>query len=151
MKGVRKLIGERMHASLQSTAQLTMNATADARAIQAYRAQCKAAPDELGAGGITLNAMVLYAVSRTLGEFAYMNAEMLGEKIVEYADVHLGFAVDTERGLMVPVIRNAHRLSLKALTAEAARLGSACIEGTINPDELAGATFTVTNLGALGD
>ena len=150
VKGVRKLIAERMHASLQNTAQLTMNSSADARELQAYRAQCKAAPEEMGMAGITLNDMVLFVVSRVLLRYPYMNAEMHPDKIVEYGSVNLGFAVDTERGLMVPVIRNADRLSLKAISAEAKRLGKACIDGNINPDELAGGTFTITNLGALG-
>jgi pyruvate dehydrogenase E2 component (dihydrolipoyllysine-residue acetyltransferase) len=150
VKGVRKLIGDRMLASLQSTAQLTMNASADARDLQAYRSQCKAAADGMGTGGITLNDMILYAVSRVLPEFGFMNAEMYPDKIIQYSSVNLGFAVDTERGLMVPVIRNAHRLSLKALSSEAKRLGRACIEGTVSPDDLSGATFTVSNLGALG-
>lgn len=150
VKGVRKLIAERMHASLQNTAQLTMNASADARELQAYRKQCKAAPEELGTAGISINDMVLFAVSRVLTRFSFMNASMFGDKIVEYGAVHLGFAVDTDRGLMVPTIRNAHRLSLKAISAEAKRLGKACIEGSISPDDLSGATFTITNLGALG-
>jgi pyruvate dehydrogenase E2 component (dihydrolipoamide acetyltransferase) len=150
VKGVRKLIGERMHASLQSTAQLTMNSSADARELQAYRAQCKAAPDEMGVAGVTLNDMVLFVVSRVLSRYPYMNAQMQDDKIFEYGSVNLGFAVDTERGLIVPVIRNAERLSLKAISAEAKRLGKACLEGNINPDELAGGTFTITNLGALG-
>jgi pyruvate dehydrogenase E2 component (dihydrolipoamide acetyltransferase) len=94
--------------------------------------------------------MVLYAVSRVLPEFSYMNAEMYSDKIIQYSSVNLGFAVDTDRGLMVPVIRDAHRLSLKALSSETKRLGRACVEGTVSPDELTGGTFTVSNLGALG-
>jgi len=64
--------------------------------------------------------------------------------------VHLGLAVDTPRGLMVPVIRNADLLSLEQISAEAKRLAAACIEGRAAPDELSGSTFTVSNLGALG-
>ncbi len=150
LKGVRKVIAERMHASLQTTAQLTMNAVADARELQAYRKQCKAAPETMGMGGVTLNDMVIYAVSRVLPAYSFMNAEMFPDKIVEYGDVHIGFAVDTDKGLMVPVIRNASRLSLKAISAEAKRLGKACVEGNITPDELSGGTFTISNLGAMG-
>ena len=150
VKGVRKVIAERMHASLQSTAQLTMNATADARELQSYRKQCKASPEAMGMGGVTLNDMVIFAVSRVLPSYSFMNAEMYPDKIVEYGAVHLGFAVDTEKGLMVPVIRNADRLSLKAISAEAKRLGKACVEGNITPDELSGGTFTISNLGAMG-
>ena len=94
--------------------------------------------------------MVLYATVKTLGEFPELNAHMLGDKIVEFGNVHLGFAVDTPRGLMVPVIRYANLMTLKQLSAETKRLAAACIEGTIDPDALSGGTFTVTNLGAMG-
>jgi pyruvate dehydrogenase E2 component (dihydrolipoamide acetyltransferase) len=64
--------------------------------------------------------------------------------------VHLGFAVDTPRGLMVPVIRNAHALSLREIARESARLAAGCRNGGITPEEMSGGTFTVTNLGTFG-
>ncbi|HKL20483.1 MAG TPA: dihydrolipoamide acetyltransferase family protein, partial [Tichowtungia sp.] len=150
VKGVRKLIAGRMLDSLQNTAQVTLNASADARSILDYRAQCKAAPEEVGVGGINLNDSVLYIVAQTLGEFPGLNAHFADDKIKQFAEVHLGFAVDTPRGLMVPVIRHANRLSLQQISMEAKRLGTACIEGTIEPDLLGGATFTISNLGVFG-
>ena len=150
VKGVRKVVASRMLASLQNTAQLTLNASADARSILGYRAKCKAAPEEAGVGGISINDVVLYATIKTLGEFPELNAHYLGSKIVNFENIHLGFAVDTPRGLMVPVIRYANLMSLKQLSAEAKRLAKACIEGTVDPDALSGGTFTVTNLGAAG-
>jgi pyruvate dehydrogenase E2 component (dihydrolipoamide acetyltransferase) len=150
VKGVRKVVAGRMLASLQNTAQLTLNTSADARSILGYRSKCKAAPEEAGVGGISINDVVLYATVKTLGEFPELNAHMLSTKIVEFDNVHLGFAVDTPRGLMVPVIRYANLMSLKQLSAETKRLAVACIEGTIDPDALSGGTFTVTNLGAMG-
>ena len=150
VKGVRKVVAGRMLASLQNTAQLTLNASADARSILGYRAKCKAAPEEAGVGGISINDVVLYAAIKTLAEFPELNAHYLGDKIVNFENVHLGFAVDTPRGLMVPVIRYANLMTLKQLSAEAKRLAMACIEGTVDPDALSGGTFTVTNLGAAG-
>ena len=150
VKGVRKLIAGRMLDSLQNTAQVTLNASADASSILDYRRQCKAAPEEIGVGGINLNDSVLYLVAQTLGEFPELNAHFADDTIRQFADVHLGFAVDTPRGLMVPVIRHANRLSLQQISMEAKRLGTACIEGTIEPDLLGGATFTVSNLGVFG-
>ena len=150
VKGVRKVVARRMLNSLQSTAQLTLNTSADARSMMDYRAKCKAAPEEVGVGGITINDVVLYATVKTLVEFPELNAHMLGDKMVQFGNVHLGFAVDTPRGLMVPVIRYANLMSLKQLSAEAKRLANACIEGSIDPDALSGGTFTVTNLGAMG-
>jgi pyruvate dehydrogenase E2 component (dihydrolipoamide acetyltransferase) len=150
VKGVRKVVAGRMLNSLQTTAQLTLNTSADARSILNYRSMCKNAPEEMGVGGISINDVVLYATIKTLGEFPELNAHMLGTKIVQFGHVHLGFAVDTPRGLMVPVIRYANLMSLKQLAAESKRLAKACIAGTIDPDALTGGTFTVTNLGAMG-
>ncbi len=150
VKGVRKVVAGRMLNSLQTTAQLTLNSSVDARSILGYRSKCKAAPEEAGVGGISINDVVLYATVKTLGEFPELNAHMLGDKIVEFGNVHLGFAVDTPRGLMVPVIRYANLMTLKQLSAETKRLAKACIDGTVDPDALSGGTFTVTNLGAMG-
>ena len=150
VKGVRKVVASRMLNSLQNTAQLTLNASADARSLLGYRAKCKAAPEEAGVGGISINDVVLFATVKTLAEFPELNAHYLGKTIVQYENIHLGFAVDTPRGLMVPVIRYANLMTLKQLSAEAKRLAKACFEGTIDPDALSGGTFTVTNLGAAG-
>lgn len=150
VKGVRKVVAGRMLASLQNTAQLTLNTSADARSILGYRATCKNAPEEAGVGGVSINDLVLFATVKTLGEFPELNAHWLGDKIIQFGNVHLGFAVDTPRGLMVPVIRYANLMSLKQLSAETKRLAKACIAGTVDPDALKGGTFTVTNLGAMG-
>jgi len=150
VKGIRKLVASRMHASLQNTAQLTHHSSADARAVLAYRQKCKAASEEAGVGGISINDAVLYATVRTLVEFSEFNAHWLGDKIVQFENVHLGLAVDTPRGLVVPVIRYANLMNLKQLSAEAKRLAKMCIEGNVDPDTLLGGTFTVSTLGALG-
>lgn len=150
VKGVRKIIAGRMLESLQTTAQVTLNASADASHLLAYRTRLKASPEEMALSGITINDLVLYAVAHTLPHFPFLNAHFLGETIREFEHVHLGIAVDMPRGLMVPSIRNADALSLKALAIESKRLITACQEGSILPDELTGGTFTVTNLGALG-
>ncbi len=150
VKGIRKVIAERMLASLQTTAQLTMNATADARALQGYRARLKESPEALGLRGITINDLVLYATVRALMQHPDLNAHFAEMAIRQYARVHLGFAVDTARGLMVPVIRDAQTLSLRGLAAASKRLAAAAIEGKSAPDDLTGGTFTVTNLGGFG-
>jgi pyruvate dehydrogenase E2 component (dihydrolipoamide acetyltransferase) len=79
-----------------------------------------------------------------------MNAHKIGDTIKTFERVHLAVAVDTPRGLMAPVIRNANLLSLPQISSEAKRLAAACQDGCANPDELSGSTFTVTNLGSLG-
>jgi pyruvate dehydrogenase E2 component (dihydrolipoamide acetyltransferase) len=148
--GVRKLIAERMLASLATTAQLTLHSTADARSLQALRKKFKESGDSLGLKDVTINDMVLFAVSRSLARHPDLNAVFTGDTIRQFADVHLGFAVDTPKGLMVPVIRNAGRRSLREIAGESARLADGCRNGGITPDELAGGTFTVSNLGNLG-
>ncbi len=150
VRGVRKVIAERMFDSVHSTAQLTLNASADARALLEYRKRLKASDESLGLQRVTINDLVLFAVSRTLTQYPEMNALFEGDTITRHRRVQLAFAVDTPRGLIVPVIRGADRLSLKQTAAESKRLTAACQEGSVLPDELEGGTFTVTNLGALG-
>lgn len=150
VKGVRRTIAARMLNSVQTTAQLTLNASADARALLAYRKRLKASPAALGLQDVTINDLIMVVVSRTLLQFPDLNALYSGDEIAQYRAVHLGFAVDTPRGLIVPVIRNASALSLKEIALEGKRLAVACQNGTVSPDDLNGGTFTVTNLGALG-
>ncbi len=150
LAGVRKVIAERMLASLQTTAQLTLNASTDARTLLAFRKRLKASPEGFGLQQVTINDLVLLAVARTLPQHPDLNAQFSGDTLTKFKAVQLGMAVDTPRGLMVPVIRNAHLLGLKHLSQEAKRLATACLERRILPDELAGGTFTVTNLGSLG-
>jgi pyruvate dehydrogenase E2 component (dihydrolipoamide acetyltransferase) len=150
LSGVRRVIAARMVESLRTTAQLTLHAHADARALQAYRRRLKEDGAAHGIDRITINDMVMYAVSRTLPQFSYMNALLKDGAIWQMDSVDLAFAVDTPRGLLAPVIRAAHTRTLKDLAAEAARLAEACQAGTAKPNELEGGTFTVTNLGSLG-
>ena len=148
--GIRKIIAERMRASLGETAQLTLTRAFNATAIQSYRAKIKARGAEYGLPEVTVNDLIAYATVRTLKKHPALNAHFLGDKIVQHAAVHLGIAVDTPRGLMVPVVRDASTLSIAALSAAVKPLAKSCQEGRVNPDNLQGGTFTITNLGALG-
>lgn len=148
--GVRRVIAERMLASVQTTAQLTLNASADARSLQALRARFKASSESFALQSVTLNDLILLAVARTLPLHPDLNAHFQSDMLTRYRSVHLGVAVDTPRGLMVPVIRTASQLSLRQISSEAKRLAAACLDRRIGPDELTGGTFTVTNLGGLG-
>jgi pyruvate dehydrogenase E2 component (dihydrolipoamide acetyltransferase) len=155
IKGIRKIISDRMFNSLASMAQFTLNASAPASRMQELRERMKAASPEsfIGAAGlskVTVNDLILYAVSRVIPRFPFMNAHKIGDTLRTFERLHLGMAVDTPRGLMVPVIRNANLLSLAQISAEAKRLAAACQAGNIGPGEISGSTFTVTNLGSLG-
>ncbi|WP_315298925.1 dihydrolipoamide acetyltransferase family protein [uncultured Actinomyces sp.] len=150
LKGVRKVVAKRMMESLSSTAQLTLNTTANAAGILAMRKKVKNADESLGLNKITLNDLVCFAVSRTLLKYPVFNAHLEDGVLTEFEQVHLGFACDTPRGLLVPVIRSAQALGLKAFSDEAKRLAGGAIDGTIAPDFLSGGTFTVSNIGSFG-
>jgi pyruvate dehydrogenase E2 component (dihydrolipoamide acetyltransferase) len=150
LRGVRKVIAERMLSSLQTTAQLTLHSSADARALLALRKRLKASDALLGLQTITINDLILFAVARVLIQYPMLNATLSDNVITQVHDVNLGFAVDTPRGLLVPVIRQANQLSLRLLAQEGKRLVTAIQAGNIAPDEMAEGTFTVTNLGNLG-
>ena len=150
LKGVRKVVAKRMMESLTSTAQLTLNTTANAAGILAMRKKVKNADEALGLNKITLNDLVCFAVSRTLLKYPVFNAHLEDGVLTEFEQVHLGFACDTPRGLLVPVIRSAQSLGLKAFSDEAKRLAGGAIDGTLPPDYLGGGTFTVSNIGSFG-
>ena len=150
LKGVRKVVAKRMMESLSSTAQLTLNTTANAAGILAMRKKVKNADEALGLNKITLNDLVCFAVSRTLLKYPVFNAHLEDGVLTEFEQVHLGFACDTPRGLLVPVIRSAQALGLKAFSDEAKRLAGGAIDGSLSPDFLSGGTFTVSNIGSFG-
>ena len=153
IKGIRKIIADRMFKSLAESAQFTINMSAPASKLLGFRAAVKAQKslaEELTLSEITINDLILFAVARTLPRFPYMNAHKIGDTIRTFERLQLAVAVDTPRGLMVPVIRNADLLSLAQISSEAKRLAAACQNGAANPDELTGSTFTVSNLGNLG-
>ena len=150
VKGIRKLIAERMMESLANTAQFTLNSTFDATAIQTYR---KRKREEIGGDSgpkITLNDLIAHALILTLKRHPALNAHFLGDRIARFEEVHLGVAVDTPRGLMVPVLRSVCSKSLEELSGGIKELVNSCIEGNVLPDQLSGGTFTLTNLGMLG-
>jgi len=149
LTNIRKVIAKAMHNSLSTTAQLTLHTTFDATEILEYRNRVKENKDKLGLQNITINDIILFAVSRTLLMHKELNSYFMDDKMLIFNNVHLGVAVDTERGLMVPTIFYANKKSLNEISAEIKKLAEECQKGTINPDMLKGGTFTVTNLGML--
>ncbi|MDD5687828.1 MAG: dihydrolipoamide acetyltransferase family protein [Elusimicrobia bacterium] len=150
ISNVRKIISVKMHQSLQNTAQLTLHSTADASSMLAIRSQIKNNAGKSGGSNITINDMVCYASMKALMKYPDINSHFLGDKIKYFNKVHLGFAADTPKGLMVPTVRNASDMSAAGLSAEIKRLSELCRSGKINPELLSGASFTVTNLGKFG-
>jgi pyruvate dehydrogenase E2 component (dihydrolipoamide acetyltransferase) len=152
LTSVRKVIAKSMHMSLSTMAQLTLNSSFDATKLLELRASLKERAEKLGMPNITLNDMILFAVSRTLGAHPDLNAHYLEEQGVmrRFTSVNLGIAVDTERGLLVPTLFGAEKLTLSELSVKAKEIITAAQKGSIAPDLLRGASFTVTNLGSLG-
>jgi pyruvate dehydrogenase E2 component (dihydrolipoamide acetyltransferase) len=150
---IRKLIAAAMHNSLQNSAQLTHHMSADARQIMKLRKKFK---KQLTEGeikqNVTINDLVCFAVIRALEKFPQVNTHYHGDKMKWFDKVHLGLAVDTERGLMVPALKNADDLSITGLSGQLKQLSTAARNGNVNPDLLnpAAATFTVSNLGNYG-
>jgi len=150
LPNIRKVIAKSMHQSLSTMAQLTLNTTFDCSKLQALRASLKAGAEKLGLANITLNDMVLFAVSRVILNHKDLNAHYLDDTMRYYNTVNLGIAVDTKRGLMVPTVKYAEKLTLNELAKASKSVITEAQEGTINPDKLKGASFTITNLGSLG-
>lgn len=153
LSNIRKLIAKGMFNSLQNSAQLTHHMSADARNILALREDIKKKIKEgLVTENITLNDMVCIAVIRALKKNSFANAHFLGDSVKLFKNVNLGFAVDTERGLLVPCVKNAERLTLAGLSANLKELAAKAKAGNIEPDLISpeAATFTVSNLGAYG-
>jgi pyruvate dehydrogenase E2 component (dihydrolipoamide acetyltransferase) len=147
---IRTIIAETMSASLRNTAQLTHHHSFDARGLLALRADFKRATIA-DVAGISIGDMILYAVSRVLKAHPDLNSALLNDgSLRRFHSVHLAVAVDTPRGLMVPVISHADEKSLLRISREVKELAGAARAGGINPDLLQGGTFTVSNLGATG-
>lgn len=153
ISNMRKIIARSMHASLQNSAQLTHHLGADARRMLELRKKVKGLLEESRLDiNITLNDMVCFAVIKALKKYPNVNTHFLGDSIRYFNKVHFGLAVDTERGLMVPVVRNADDLSITGLARQFKEIAAACRNGSVNPDILSpeAGSFTVSNLGNYG-
>ena len=153
ISNMRKLIAKAMHTSLQNSAQLTHHLGADARRMMELRKKVKKAMESGKLStNITINDMVCFAVIKALKKFPNVNSHFLDDTMRLFNKVHLALAVDTERGLMVPVVRNADDLSIIGLANQFKEIANGCRKGGIAPELLAAeaATFTVSNLGNYG-
>ena len=153
LSNVRKLISGAMHSSLQNSAQLTHHMGADVRSLLEARQKIK---NKLSADksqqDITLNDMICWCVIKALLKFPEANSHFFDDRIKTFHKVHLGLAVDTTRGLMVPAVKNANDLDLVKLSKELKSAAEACKKGSISPELIQSdaATFTVSNLGNYG-
>ena len=148
---IKRISGPHLHRSWVNVPHVTNHDEADVTDLEAFRRSIK---DEAAAAGvrITLLAFVTKAVAATLGELPTFNASLSpdGGSIVLKKYVHVGIAVDTPNGLMVPVLRDADRKGVYDLAREMAELGARAREGGLKSDELQGGTFTISSLGGIG-
>ena len=147
VSGIRATIARRMKESLASTAQYTLHTSANAAGLLLLRAKIKAST---GVPDININDLVTFCAIQALLQVPDVNVEFIDGRIYKHREVHIGFACDTPRGLMVPVVRDAHTLTAGQLSVRMKELTAQTVQGTVSPDDLSGATFTVSNLGGLG-
>ncbi|MGW5608392.1 dihydrolipoamide acetyltransferase family protein [Streptomyces sp. NPDC003753] len=148
LKGVRGAVADKLSRSRREIPDATCWVDADATELMRARAAMNAA----GGPKVSLLALLARICTAALARFPELNATVDTEarEIVRLDQVHLGFAAQTERGLVVPVVRDAHARDAESLTAEFARLTEAARAGTLTPADLTGGTFTLNNYGVFG-
>lgn len=144
LKGIRKTIAERMMQSLHGSAQLTLTAEADVTAAADLRAHLGREAE------FTYTDLMIHAVARALRRHPRLNSTLEDGAIRLRGEVNIGMAVALEEGLIVPVIRNADRKTLRDVAAETKDLGRRAREGKLRLEDVEGGTFTITNLGTYG-
>jgi pyruvate dehydrogenase E2 component (dihydrolipoamide acetyltransferase) len=144
VRGMRKTIAERMHQSLRDSAQLTVTSEADVTPATELRERLTREFD------FTYTDLLIQAVARALMRHPRMNSRLAGNEIIEQAKANLGLAVALEEGLIVPVIRDAARLSLREIAALSKELGEKARAGKLKLEDVSAGTFTISNLGTYG-
>jgi pyruvate dehydrogenase E2 component (dihydrolipoamide acetyltransferase) len=142
--GMRRAIAERMTESLQTTAQVTITTEADVTGLVEFLDRLKGQLD------ISYTAVVVKAVAAALRRHPLLNSTLVGDEIRLLDEINIGVGVALEDGLIVPVVRNADRLTLGEIDRELKRLTAAARAGTLTVDEVTGSTFTISNLGMFG-
>ncbi|CAB4657283.1 MAG: 2-oxoglutarate dehydrogenase, E2 component, dihydrolipoamide succinyltransferase [Actinobacteria bacterium] len=150
MSRLRKVIASRMVESLQTSAQLTTVVEVDVTKISRLRDNAKGNFEIREGVKLTFLPFFAVAVCEALKQHPVLNSSVEGDQITYHAAEHLGIAVDTERGLLVPVIANAGDLNMGAVARKIADLALRTRENKVSPDELGGGTFTLTNTGSRG-
>ena len=150
MSRLRKIIAQRMVESLQTSAQLTAVVEVDMTRVAAIRAKAKAEFAKREGVGLSFLPFISVATVDTLKQYPSLNASIEGEEIVYHGSENLAVAVDTERGLVVPVIKEAGDLNIAGMARKIADIAERTRTNKIGPDELSGGTFTISNIGSNG-
>jgi pyruvate dehydrogenase E2 component (dihydrolipoamide acetyltransferase) len=147
---LRQKIADRMVASLREGAPVTLHTTVDATRLVEWRTQLKSTAATAGNAAPSYTELLIHLTARALQQHPGLNARWDGRAFQPIADIHIGMAVDTEAGLLVPVLRQAHQLKLPELVTRARDLIERARTRRLLPDELRDGTFTITSLGAFG-
>ncbi len=147
---IRRTIAERMVQSARTTAAVTLSTTVDATNLVNLRQQFKAVGITGEAPSITFTDLIVKLTALALEKHPLLNARWSGDKIMTSSTIHIGVAVDTDAGLVVPVIRDVGRQTLRQLAAASRDLIDRARRGTLTAGDMQGGTFTVTNLGPMG-
>lgn len=147
MEGIRKVVAQRMHQSKTTAPHVTLTTEVDMSEAIGMRKQLLGPIEQQTGFRVSYTEIILKAVASSLKQHSNINVSLEGNEIVYHEEINLGLAVAVDNGLMVPVVKNADQKGLSALTAECKHLGKAARDSKLKPDEMAGGTFTVSNLG----
>lgn len=146
LAGMRKVIADRMAESFRTAPHVTVDMEVDMSQAAAFRK----ALNEVAPEKVSFTDIIVKIVARALEDFPVVNASLQGEEIVYNGQVNVGVAVALEDGLIVPVVKNANKLGIAAISQQVKELAAKAREGKLSPDEYKGGTFTISNLGMFG-
>jgi pyruvate dehydrogenase E2 component (dihydrolipoamide acetyltransferase) len=150
LSGMRRIIAERLLASKTQIPHFYLHIEVDAGPLMSLRAELNAASEAAGGPKLTVNDFILKAVVAAAARVPAVNASFAGDAIIQYASINLSVAVAVEEGLVTPVIRDAQKKSIKEISEAVKDLAGRARSKKLKPDEYAGGTITVSNLGAYG-
>ena len=151
MSNIRKVIAKNMVMSLSTMAQLTHTLSFDCTNVMEFRKYLKDNAEKLKLPNITVNNIIVFAVSRVLKNHRDLNANLINGDTMRYFEhTNIGIATDTPRGLLVPTLFGADLMSLSEIAAKSKKLSTDAIDGKLSPDLLTGGSFTVSNVGTMG-
>ena len=151
MSNIRKVIAKNMVMSLSTMAQLTHTISFDCTNIMEFRKYLKDNAEKLKLPNITVNNIIVFAVSRVIKKHKDLNAHLLNGDTMRYFEhVNMGIATDTPRGLLVPTLFGADLMSLSEIATKSKKLSTDAIDGKLSPELLTGGSFTISNVGTMG-
>jgi pyruvate dehydrogenase E2 component (dihydrolipoamide acetyltransferase) len=150
LQGIRAVIAERMSTSAHTTARVTLTTEVDGAQLVQLRKVLNEHLEAAEEFKVAYTDILVAVVARALGDLRYMNVRLRGEEIECLASINVGVAVDTERGLLVPVVRDADTKTIVEIASTLHELTARARSGKSMPDDLTGGTFTITNLGMYG-